>query len=91
MSNVLESIVGTLPAKAQPYAKTYAAAVVASLNAVVLLVDVPDWVHVVIAVATAPVVFAVPNLDPKAAHQDESVQPPEFDPSQPFPGYGSGV
>ena len=77
--NVLESLVGTLPAKAQPYAKTYAAAIVTALTVVSSLVDLPTWVTITLAVATAPVVFAVPNLDPLAAKQDESVQPPVDD------------
>lgn len=31
---------------------------------------------VVVAIATAIATFAVPNRDPKALHQDQSVQPP---------------
>ena len=73
---MLTSLVSVLPASWQPYAKTIAAAILSTLTTVSALVDVPQWVTVVIAVLSAPVIFAVPNLDPKAAKQDESVQPP---------------
>lgn len=40
-------------------------------------VDAQEWIAVVIATLAAfGVVWAVPNKDPKAEHQDESVQPP---------------
>lgn len=74
---MLESIVSTLPAKVQPYAKTYAAALVSALTAIAALTPLPDWVTIVVAVLTAPLVFGTPNLDPKAEKQAESVQPPE--------------
>jgi hypothetical protein len=73
---VLTSLVSTLPAKWQPYAKTYAAALVTGLAVVASFTPLPDWLAVVLAVLTAPVVFAVPNLDPNARKQSESVQPP---------------
>lgn len=76
MSNVLDSLTGILPAKAQPYAKTLAATLMATLTILPTVTDVPDWLTVVFAVLSAPVVFAVPNLDPLAEKQDESVQPP---------------
>jgi len=76
--NVLTSVVGWLPAKWQPYAKTIAAAVLALLTVLSATVDgLPTWVTVVAAVLTAPVVFATPNLDPAAQAQDESTMPPE--------------
>lgn len=86
--NVLNALVGLLPAKAQPYAKTLAATLMATLTILPTVTDLPDWVSVVFAVLSAPVVFAVPNLDPLARKQDESTQPPA---SRPFTGYGSGV
>ena len=73
---MLTSLVSVLPASWQPYAKTIAATILSALTTVSALVDVPEWVTVVIAVLSAPVIFAVPNLDPKAEKQDESVQPP---------------
>lgn len=75
---MLTSLVSLLPASAQPYAKTIAAAILSALTTVSALVaDVPQWVTVVVAVLSTPVVFAVPNLDPAARKQDESVQPPQ--------------
>ncbi len=41
-------------------------------------VTATEWVGIALAsLATAGVVFAVPNRDPLAQHQDESVQPPD--------------
>ena len=76
---ILETVVGTLPAKAQPYAKTYAAVLISGLAVLSASLDLPAWVTIALAVANAPVVFAVPNLDPNAEKQDESVQPPAFE------------
>lgn len=73
---VLDGIVSTLPAKAQPYAKTYAAILVAAVTTASALLDLPTWVTVALAIVNAPLVFAVPNLDPRARAQDESTQPP---------------
>jgi hypothetical protein len=73
---MLTSLVSTLPAKWQPYAKTYAAAIVTALTVVASLTPLPDWLTVVVAVLSAPLVFAVPNLDPAARKQDESTMPP---------------
>jgi hypothetical protein len=73
---MLESIVSTLPATWQPYAKTYAAALVSALTAIAALTPLPEWVTIVVAVLTAPLVFGTPNLVPAARKQDESVQPP---------------
>lgn len=37
----------------------------------------PEWVGIAAAcIITGSVVFTVPNTDPHALHQDESVQPP---------------
>ena len=80
MSNVLETLVGILPAKAQPYAKTLAATLMAALTILPTVTPLPDWVSVVFAVLSAPVVFAIPNLDPLAQKQDESTMPPTASP-----------
>lgn len=74
--SVLEAITGTLPLKAQPYAKTYAAVLMTLLTTITVLTDAPDWLQIATALVTAPVVFGVPNLDPLAIKQQESVQPP---------------
>ena len=73
---MLTSIVSTLPASWQPYAKAYAAALLSTLTTLAAVTDVPQWITVAIALLSAPLVFATPNLDPKAEAQDESVQPP---------------
>jgi hypothetical protein len=71
------SIVSTLPASWQPYAKAYTAALLSALTALSAVLDsVPQWVTLTIALLSAPAIFAVPNLDPQAEKQDESVQPP---------------
>lgn len=37
-----------------------------------------EWIAAIVAcVVTGGLVFTVPNKDPQALHQDESVQPPE--------------
>ena len=51
MSNVLESLVGTLPVKVQPYAKTYAVSAVTGLTVASGLLHLPVWVTVALAVA----------------------------------------
>jgi hypothetical protein len=70
-----------------PYAKAVLASVLAGLGAAKLAL-VPDengvsqitgseWLDISYAViASLVLVFAIPNKDPKAKHQDESVQPP---------------
>jgi len=74
---MLTSLVSLLPASAQPYAKTIAAAILSTLTTVSALVpNLPQWVTVVVAVLSTPIVFATPNLDPNARKQAESVQPP---------------
>jgi hypothetical protein len=75
---MLTSLVSTLPASWQPYAKAYAAALLSALTALSAVLDsVPQWVTLAIALLSAPAIFAVPNLDPQAEKQDESVQPPD--------------
>jgi hypothetical protein len=75
---MLTSIVSTLPASWQPYAKSYAAALLSGLVTLSAVLDsVPQWVTIVVALLSAPAVFATPNLDPNAEKQNESVQPPE--------------
>jgi len=73
---MLNSIVSTLPAAWQPYAKTYAAALVTALTIIVASIDAPKWLTIAVAVLSAPLVFATPNLDPAAEKQDESTMPP---------------
>lgn len=44
----------------------------------------PEWVGIFAAcILTSGLVYAVPNKDPQAEHQDESVQPPE--PTEGYP------
>jgi hypothetical protein len=66
-----------------PYAKALVAAVVAGLGSLYQALDgdqsitVQEWIAVAMTTLTAlGVVFAIPNKDPEAEHQDESVQPP---------------
>ena len=73
---MLTSIVSTLPESWQPYAKSYAAALLSVLTTLSAVVDVPQWVTVAIALLSAPLVYATPNLDPAAEKQDESTMPP---------------
>lgn len=65
-----------------PYFKAITAALVAGASAAIPLVDdgltVSEALGVAVAFLTAlSVVYAVPNKDPEADHQDESVQPPD--------------
>lgn len=64
-----------------PYLKAYAA-LIGAIATALLGVYATDTtagqvLTVVSVIATAVVTWAVPNLDPAARHQDESVQPPE--------------
>jgi hypothetical protein len=66
--------------KIVPFLKFYAA-LIGSVCTALLGIYGPDtqaghWLTVVVAVVTAVATFAVPNLDPAGARQDESVQPP---------------
>lgn len=77
MSNFLDSFVSSLPVGVQPYVKTYVAAILAALTVVIAAIpEAPRWITIVIAVLSAPTVYAMPNKDPNAVKQDESVQPP---------------
>lgn len=75
--------------KISPYAKSVIAALIAGLASWQQALDADnhvsasEWLSVVMAFLVAGgAVFAVPNRDPKAEHQDESVQPPQA-------GYGA--
>lgn len=65
-----------------PYAKAIVGALTAGLGALGTAltdgdVSAQEWVAVASATLVAlGVVFGVPNRDPHAEHQDESVQPP---------------
>ena len=71
-----------------PYLKAYAA-LIGSIATALLAVYASDSsagqvLTVVSVIATAVATWAVPNLDPKAEHQAESVQPPHAgDPNRP--------
>lgn len=63
-----------------PYLKAYAA-LIGSIATALLAVyasdtEVGQILTVVSVIATAVATWAVPNLDPNAERQDESVQPP---------------
>jgi uncharacterized membrane protein YfcA len=66
--------------KIKPYAKAIVAIVGAVLTTV--LVQFPDsellqeWGPIVASLLTAISVYMIPNKDPLALHQDESVMPP---------------
>lgn len=70
-----------------PYAKAIIGALVAALGALgaaltpdasgLVSVSEGEWVAIVTALLVGLLaVFATPNRDPEAEHQDESVQPP---------------
>lgn len=81
----LRSLLGAPVDKIKPYAK----AIVAFIGFLVTFVGpefadnegVQRWVRIAAGLATTLGVFLVPNQDPNAEHQDESVQPPapEYD------------
>lgn len=67
----------------QPNLKAYAA-LVGSIVTALLTIYGPDtevghWLSVIGVVATTVGTWAIPNLDPTAERQDESVQPPDAD------------
>lgn len=69
--------------KFAPYAKAVVAAIVAGLGSLYQALDGDqvvtgqEWIAVAMTTLTAlGVVFAIPNKDPEAEHQAESVQPP---------------
>lgn len=65
-----------------PYLKSITAALVAGLAVLATSLDngeltAQEWIYAAIAFLTGlGAVYAIPNKDPQAAHQDESVQPP---------------
>jgi hypothetical protein len=64
-----------------PYFKAVTAALIAGASAAIPLVDdgltLSEGLGIAVAFLTAlTAVYAVPNKDPKAEHQEESVQPP---------------
>lgn len=69
--------------KFAPYLKAIVAAIVAGLGSAQQALDDnaitgSEWIGIAsITLTGLAVVFAVPNKDPEAEHQDESVQPPE--------------
>lgn len=70
----------------KPYAKAVTAAVVAGASFAIPVVDdgliASEILGIAVAALTAfGTVWAVPNRDPKAEHQDESVQPPAEQPA----------
>lgn len=64
------------------YAKSILAALVAGLGSLAQALDndavtAQEWVNVAITTLVGlGIVYAVPNTDPQARHQDESVTPP---------------
>lgn len=66
-----------------PYAKAVIGALVAGLASLQQALDdgtlsAQEWTGVAIATLSGlALIWAIPNKDPEAAHQDESVQPPE--------------
>ena len=68
--------------KVSPYAKAVVGAVVAAAIAYLGAkdggVNGDEWLQILVAAAAGSgFVYVVPNKDPKARHQDESVQPPK--------------
>lgn len=84
--------------KIAPYAKAIIGALVAALGALgaaltpdpsgLVSVSEGEWVAVISALLVGLLaVFATPNKDPEAEHQDESVQPASIDdPARPILG-----
>ena len=66
----------------KPYLKTVASFLAGAITTYISSQDggvtSTEWLYVILAgLGSAGLVFAVPNKDPKALHQDESVQPPQ--------------
>ena len=73
----MDAVVSLLPVSVRPYAKSVVAIIGIVLTVLVENLDpTPQWLSVVISVLIALGVYATPNKDPQAQHQDESVQPP---------------
>ena len=66
--------------KVTPYLKAYSALIGAVCTALLGIygpdTEVGHWLTIVVAVLSAVATYAVPNKDPRARHQAESVQPP---------------
>lgn len=68
--------------KIAPYAKAITGALIAGLASLQQALDdsavsAQEWTGVAIATLSGlALVWAIPNKDPQAEHQDESVQPP---------------
>ena len=67
--------------KITPYAKAVAAFVVAGASFAIPVVDdgltASEWLGIIVAAfAGLGIVYSVPNRDPKALHQSDSVMPP---------------
>lgn len=67
----------------KPYAKAILAALIAAVGGIALgyaddsLTKGEFWGAISLGLASGGGVFGIPNKDPRAQHQDESVQPPE--------------
>lgn len=59
-----------------PYLKSIAALVGSVATALLALYADNETLTIVAVIATTVGTWAIPNLDPSARHQDESVQPP---------------
>ena len=82
-----------LPARIQPYAKAVVGFITPVLASLAATADdgwtTGEWLTALTAgLATFGAVFATPNQDPKAEHQEESAQPPEVEADEPV---GIGV
>lgn len=60
-----------------PYLKAYAALLGSLATALLTVYTDSEALTVLAIVATTFGTWVVPNLDPAATHQDESVQPPD--------------
>ena len=69
--------------KIAPYAKALTGALIAGLASLQQSLDdstvsAQEWTGIAIATLSGlALVWAIPNRDPEAEHQDESVQPPD--------------
>jgi hypothetical protein len=84
--------------KIAPYLKALVAALVAGLGSLYQALDADqaistqEWIAVAMTtLAALGAVFAVPNKDPQALHQAESVQPPERGATDSVIGLAIGV
>ena len=89
--------------KIKPYAKAVAGFIVPFAGAILTAVSESspggdaiiraEWISAVaLAITTGGAVFTIPNRDPKAKHQDESVQPPHAgDEDTTYDGMGAPI